>query len=174
MNSKTLPIGLLSIIAVIFLAIGGFFTLGGVVNTGSSIPRGLYIKIDKPLAANRYVTFCPPNRPDFQDALKRGLIGAGNCPEGFGKMMLKVVAKRKNVVTINADGVYVNDFLLPNSQPLAQNKSGQPMPRLSLERYELKEDEVLLMSDSASAPFDGRYFGVIDVEQIDSVISKLF
>ena len=173
MNSKSMPIALISMIAIVLLVIGGFFTLGGVVNTSSSIPRGLYTKIDKPLSVGRYVNFCPPNRPDFQEALKQGQISAGSCPDGFGKIMLKVAAKRKNVVTINAEGVYVNDTLLPNSQPLTQNKNGRPLPKLNLNRYELKEDEVLLMSDSNKDTFDGRYFGVIDVEQIDSVLSPL-
>jgi conjugative transfer signal peptidase TraF len=163
-----------SIAAVLIFVCGIFFTMGGIVNTSSNIPPGLYWKVDKPLAIGKAVIFCPPNRSEFQEARNRGYISAGSCPNNFGNMMLKVAAKRKNTVTINESGVYVNNVFQPQSKPLAQDKEGRPMPTLALENYELKDNEILLMSDSADDPFDGRYFGLIDSDQIDSVISPVF
>jgi type IV secretory pathway protease TraF len=69
--------------------------------------------------------------------------------------------------------VYVNDVFYPQSKPLAQDREGRFMPQLTLDHYELKENEILLMSDSADDPFDGRYFGLIEVDQVDSVISPI-
>ena len=172
MSKSLISITIAATLAI--LIVGGFFTLGGIVNTSNSVPPGLYRKVDKPLGLGKIVVFCPPNRPDFQEALKRGYIEPGSCPDGFGGMMLKVAAKRKNVVSINESGVTVNDALLPASKPLSKDREGRPMPFITLDRYELKDNEVLLMSDSAGEPYDGRYFGVIEADQIGSVIVPLF
>jgi conjugative transfer signal peptidase TraF len=174
MNINKTSMLLLSIATIVILMCGVFFTMGGIVNNSSSIPSGLYWKVDKPLAIGKIVVFCPPNRKEFQEALNRGYIGTGCCPDGFGNMMLKVAAKRKDRVTINNSGVYVNDVLYPQSQPLAKDREGRPMTALTLDHYELKENEILLMSDSNDDPFDSRYFGLIDTAQVDSVISPIF
>jgi conjugative transfer signal peptidase TraF len=168
MNKTLMMFG--SIAAILLLLCGGFFTMGGIVNTSSTIPTGLYKKVDEPLTIGKIVVFCPPNKPEFQAARDRGAIKPGSCPDNFGNMMLKVAAKYKNKVTVNDSGVTVNGVLYPQSKPLAQDREGRVMPRLKLDNYELKENEVLLMSDSNDDPFDGRYFGVIDVGQVDSII----
>jgi conjugative transfer signal peptidase TraF len=170
MNMNKTSIMLVSIAAILLLLCGGFFTMGGLVNTSSTIPSGLYWKVDKPLTIGKTVVFCPPNKPEFQAARDSGAIKPGSCPDNFDNMMLKVAAKYKNKVTINDSGVTVNDVLYPQSKPLVEDREGRIMPALKLDHYELKENEVLLMSDSNDDPFDGRYFGVIDVGQIDSVI----
>ena len=139
------------------------------MNDESSIPKGLYWKVDKPLAISKAVVFCPPNLPEFQEARSKHYISDGSCPDNFDNMMLKIAAKFKYKVTINEHGVYVNDVLYPNSKPLSHDQNGLAMPALSMYQYELKENELLLMSDSDKS-FDGRYFGVINVEQIGSVI----
>ena len=174
MNLSKSFISAFVIVAAVILVVGGFFTLGGIVNTSQSVPPGLYRKVDKPLGLGKIVVFCPPNRPDFQEALKRGYIQPGSCPDGFGSVMLKVAAKRKNIVTINENGVSVNDTLLPESKPLSKDKEDRPMPVIVLDRYELKDNEVLLMSGSTGEPYDGRYFGIIEADQISSVIVPLF
>ncbi len=173
-NEKKLPLLTLSLAAIVLLAIGLFFTLGGIVYTGSNIPAGLYLRVDKPLGMGKLVTFCPPDEPVFQAARKNGLIGNGSCPNGYECLMFTVAGKRKDVVTINAAGVTVNEKLLSASTPLMQDKEGRAMPALTLGHYELKENEVLLMAGSGKDAFDSRYFGVVDVKQVDSVISPLF
>ncbi|MEQ1545558.1 conjugative transfer signal peptidase TraF [Methyloglobulus sp.] len=170
MNINKPSMLLMSIAAILLLVCGGFFTMGGIVNTRSTIPTGLYRKVDEPLTIGKIVVFCPPNKPEFQAARDRGAIKPGSCPDNFDNMMLKVAAKYKNKVTINDSGVMVNDVLYPQSKPLAQDREGRVIPKLKLDNYELKENEVLLMSDSNDDSFDGRYFGVIDVGQVDSVI----
>lgn len=173
MNENKSSILLVSIAAMLLLLCGGFFTMGGLVNTRTTVPAGLYWKVDKPLAVGKIVLFCPPNRPEFQAARENGWIGSGNCPDNFEQLMLKVAAKYKNTVTINDSGVYVNNVLYPQSKPSEKDKEGRAMPILTLDNYELKENEILLMSDASGEPFDGRYFGLIDVEQVDSVVSPI-
>lgn len=174
MNISKALILIVSPFAILLLAGGIFFTMGGIVNTGTSIPAGLYWKVDKPLAIGKTVVFCPPNQPAFQAARERGLISGGSCPDNFASMMLKVAGKRKDIVTINEQGVTVNEVLLPHSKPLTDDKTGQTMPAATLNQYELKDNEVLLMSESADYPFDSRYFGSVNTDQIDSVISPIF
>jgi conjugative transfer signal peptidase TraF len=159
MNEHKTSLLLVSIASILLLLCGGFFTMGGIVNTGSSIPPGLYLKVDKPVAIGKAKT--------------RKYIGSGDCPDNFDNMLLKVAAKYKDTVTINDAGVSVNESPYPNSKPLAQDNEGQPMPALTIKNYELKENELLLMSDSVDNPFDSRYFGIINVEQIDSVIKPI-
>jgi conjugative transfer signal peptidase TraF len=173
-KEKKLAVLPIAIIIAIVLICGAFFTMGGIVYTGPNIPAGLYLKVDKPLGIGKLVTFCPPDLPVFHEAKKNGYISDGSCPNGFECLMLKVAGKRKDIVTINESGVYVNDKLLAESKPLIQDKEGRAMPALMLDHYELKEKEVLLMSDAGNHPFDGRYFGIVDVAQVDSVISPLF
>ena len=163
-----------SITAILLLLCGAFFILGGIVNTDTNVAPGLYWKVDKPLGIGKTVVYCPPNLPAFQDARSRGLLEGGNCPDNYASMILKVAAKMKDIVSIGEDGVTVNDVLLPKSKPLMQDDEGQPMPLLSLNHYELKDNEILLMSDAPGTPFDSRYFGVIDADQVDSVITPLF
>lgn len=174
MNNNKATMMLVSIAVILLLLCGAFFTMGGIINTQSTVPPGLYWKIDKPLSLGKIVVFCPPNRQEFQEARKRGYINPGSCPDNFDTMMLKVAAKYKDKVTISDSGVTVNDAILPQSKPLAQDLEGRLMPVLALDHYELKENEVLLMSDSNDQPFDGRYFGLINVEQVESVISPTF
>ncbi|MSS76758.1 MAG: conjugative transfer signal peptidase TraF [Methyloglobulus sp.] len=171
MNMNKTLLMLVSIAAILLLVCGGFFTMGGLVNTSSTIPAGLYWKVDEPLTLGKIVVFCPPNKAEFQAARDSGIIKSGSCPDNFDNMILKVAAKYKNKVTIDDSGVTVNDVLYPQSKALVEDREGWIMPALKLDHYELKENEVLLMSDSNDDPFDGRYFGVIDVGQIDSVIS---
>jgi conjugative transfer signal peptidase TraF len=173
MNANKTTIIFVSIASFLLLLCGGFFTMGGIVNTGSSIPPGLYWKVEKPLAIGKTVVFCPPNRPEFQEAKTRKYIGTGECPDNFGSMMLRVAAKFKDTITINNSGVYVNDAPYPNSKPLVQDNEGRSMPALTMDHYELKENELLLMSGSVDNPFDSRYFGLITVDQVDSVIKPI-
>ena len=173
MSANKSSILLVSIAAIMLLLCGGFFTMGGMVNTDSTVPPGLYWKVDKPLGIGKIVLFCPPNRPEFQMARDNGWIGSGNCPDNFDQLLLKVAAKYKNTVTINDSGVYVNNVALPQSKPLEKDQEGRTMPVLTLNNYELRENEILLMSNASGEPFDGRYFGLIDVEQVDSVVSPI-
>jgi conjugative transfer signal peptidase TraF len=163
-----------SVVALLLLIYGAFITMGGVINTSSGIPPGFYLKVDKPLAVGKTVMFCPPNKAEFQDALKRDLISAGSCPDGFNNMMLKIAAMSGAKITINENGVYVDNILQPESKPKQQGEDGQPMPLMLIDNYELKDGEILLLSDSNGDAFDGRYFGQIHSEQVDSVISPVF
>ena len=153
------------------LAFGvGCYAVGARVNTTKSIPVGVYLSSSTPVGKGAYVMFCPPEIDLFDDARKRGYIGGGFCPGGYGYLMKKVMALKGDVVTVADEGVRVNGELLPLSAPIKADKAGRPLPFYSASFYELGNSEVLLMSDVSSTSFDGRYFGPINVSQIKTAI----
>jgi conjugative transfer signal peptidase TraF len=157
------------------LALGIVCYAAGVrVNTTRSIPVGLYLTSSAPVHKGAYVLFCPPPSAVFDEARQRRYIGGGSCPSGYGYMMKKVLAAKADAIDVADDGVRVNGELLPLSVPLKADKAGRPMPRYQANSFELKNSEVLLMSDVSSTSFDSRYFGPIDVAHIKSVIEPVF
>lgn len=140
------------------------------VNTTPSIPVGLYRISRAPVAKGAYVMFCPPQTRTFALARRRGYVGAGPCPGGYGYLMKKVSAAKADVVSFAADGVRVNGALLAFSAPLRVDQGGRALPRYRAAQRGLKSSEVLLMSDVSRTSFDARYFGPLSVAQIEAVI----
>lgn len=81
---------------------------GARINSSHSIPRGLYWTSSAPVAPGRYVMFCPPQLGVFEEARRRGYIGTGFCPGGYGYMMKKVLGTGNDAVSVAPDGVRVN------------------------------------------------------------------
>lgn len=157
--------------ALAVIVLGGLLNWAGArVNTSGSIPLGLYWRIDAPVVKGAYVMFCPPQLDIFDDAHRRGYIGAGYCPGGVGYLMKKVVGTTDDIVSVAGDGVRVNGRLLPFSIPLNADGRGRPMPRFESDRYVLSEFQLLLMSDINSKSFDARYFGPVQRKQVRDVI----
>jgi conjugative transfer signal peptidase TraF len=144
------------------------------INTSKSIPVGLYITSSASVEKGSYVLVCPPQFGVFDEAKKRGYIGAGFCPGGYGYVMKRVLAAKDDTVTVADDGVRVNGDLLPLSAPIRTDKVGRPLPRYRVGAYVLGDDELLLMSDASATSFDGRYFGPIKRSQIEAVIRPIF
>jgi conjugative transfer signal peptidase TraF len=164
-----------TIAGVIFLFLSAVaYAVGLRVNTTKSIPVGIYMTSSRSVEKGVYVMFCPPQVQIFKDAKERGYIGAGFCPGRYGYMMKRILAAKNDTVTINNDGVRVNDVLLAHSMPLTVDTAGRPLPRFNTDNYTLNRLELLLMSDVSGTSFDGRYFGPINRSQIVTVIRPVF
>lgn len=160
---------------VIFLLLSAAaYAIGLRVNTTKSIPVGIYMTSSRPVQKGAYVLFCPSQIRIFEEARERGYIGAGFCPGGYGYMMKRILAAKKDTVTVNKDGVRVNNVLLVHSAPLATDSAGRPLPIFQADGYTLNSSELLLMSDVSGTSFDGRYFGPINNSQIVTVIRPVF
>jgi conjugative transfer signal peptidase TraF len=157
----------------VFMVCGLVYAAGIRLNTTPSIPLGVYRLTNEPLVKGAYVLFCPPPAAVFDLAKARGYLGAGYCPGGYGQLMKKVLAVQDDVVVIGTDGVRVNGQLLPLSAPIKADGAGRPLPDYKASRV-LGSTEVLVMSDSNSGSFDGRYFGPIQRSQIQGVIRPIF
>jgi conjugative transfer signal peptidase TraF len=163
---------LLALISLTLLTLS-FKLLGLYINTTRSIPLGLYKSVNQKPRKGAYVIFCPPKNEIFDIAMERGYIGVGLCVGGYGYMMKQVVALEKDKFLVSADGVSVNDTLLPFSQPLLTDGLGRKLPQINQEKAEIPKNYLLLMSDSPNS-FDGRYFGLINKKQVKSVIKPLY
>jgi len=144
------------------------------VNTTPSVPVGLYRITDDPLAKGRLVIFCPPESAVFDEALRRGYLGAGFCPGGYGLLIKKIVAAAGDRVSISDQGVTINGRAVPHSAPMVADPSGRPLPAYRVEHLTLTERQVLLLSDFSPRSFDARYFGAIDRRQVRGVLTPLF
>jgi conjugative transfer signal peptidase TraF len=157
----------------VLMAWGLIYAAGIRVNTTPSIPLGLYQLTSEPLVKGAYVLICPPPSLVFVMAKARGYVGAGFCPGGYGQLIKRLVAAKDDQVTINAEGVAVNGQRLPLSKPIKLDGGSRPLPHY-VKSWVLDSDEVLVMSDSNSGSFDGRYFGSIQRSQIEGVIYPVF
>lgn len=144
------------------------------VNITPSVPVGLYRITDDPLAKGRLVIFCPPESAVFDEALRRGYLGAGFCPGGYGTLIKKILAAQGDRVSVSAQGVTINGERVPNSAQVSADPSGRPLPAYRADRWVLADQQVLLLSDFSPRSFDGRYFGAIDIRQIRGVLTPVF
>jgi conjugative transfer signal peptidase TraF len=106
-------------------------------------------------------------------AKDRGYLSAGFCPGGYGHLMKKILAAKNDFVAIGKDGVQVNGRLLALSEPFQADGAGRALPHY-MASWVLGRDEFLLMSDSNSGSFDGRYFGSINRQHIEGVLRPIF
>jgi conjugative transfer signal peptidase TraF len=163
-----------AIVGSVFLAMGMVcYAVGARINTSKSIPVGLYWMTERHIEKGEYVLLCPPPNNVFDEAKKRGYFGAGFCPGDYEYLMKKILAAKKDKVSISDDGVRVNGDLLPFSTPLSADKQGRPLPVLRGE-YRLGDSDLLLMTDVSPISFDSRYFGIVNRSQIKGVIRPVF
>jgi conjugative transfer signal peptidase TraF len=134
------------------------------VNHTDSFPKGVYRSVSKSPQVGDLVTFRPPDWPVFVLARERGYISEGEL------MLKRIVAVPGDLVSIDAGGVTVNGFTIPHSAPRNTDLAGRPMPVLHLDAYRLTPYEVLLLSDYSPISFDGRYFGPVSRDQIQTVV----
>jgi conjugation peptidase TraF. Serine peptidase. MEROPS family S26C len=160
---------LVSVSVIMAVVCGMGYAAGLRINTTKSIPVGLYKISVKAPEKGDYVIFCPPEKPIFSLAHKRGYIGSGFCPGGYGEMMKQILAAKGDEVSYRNEGVYVNGRLLPFSKPLSVDPSGRELPAVR-EVQRLDDTELLLMTDRSPASFDARYFGAIAKSQVISTI----
>ena len=165
---------LIIVLTFYYLLLAVLSAIGVRVNTTKSIPVGLYWKSHHPIEKGAYVEYCPPQVDVFVEAKKRGYLGSGICAGDYSFLMKRIAAVSSDRVSITADGVTVNDHLLPYSVPLVSDKDGQLMPRPQSDHFILGNSEVLLMSDVSRTSFDGRYFGAVNRAQIMTVIVPVF
>lgn len=171
--AKKLGIAVAIILSVLLMQGVFLYLIGARVNTTSSIPVGLYWRVNQAVGKGAYVMFCPPQVQVFEQAKQRGYIGSGICPGGYGYMMKRVLGTTNDHIEVGVDGVRVNGRLLNLSMPLVTDGSARPMPRFQSDRYVLSEYQLLLMGDLNAKSFDGRYFGPVQRGQVKEVIVPL-
>lgn len=168
-----LSITIISVMAAINMLLLLFFLSGLYINTSNSIPFGIYYQSLRPIAKGEYVLFCAPDTTLFHDGLMRGYLTAGFCPGHQGYMLKQVAALSGDVVSSTADGVWVNGHHLPFSRPLPSDGWHRPLSHFFSHDYRLGASEVLVMTNQNPLSFDSRYFGLLQISNIKTVIKPL-
>jgi conjugative transfer signal peptidase TraF len=130
------------------------------VNLTPSMPLGIYRLEALPsnaFARGAFVVACAP-----ADAAalgrNRGYLARGPCP-GDTEQLLKVVAGVPgDEVTVSTLGVDINGCVLPNSAPLAFDRSDRPLKAWPLGRYHLGPNQLWLYTGNPRS-WDSRYWG---------------
>lgn len=172
-NSKALTRCLLTASIGIFATAALAGLLGARVNTTGSYPPGLYWLTGEEPRKGALVIACPPDVEAVAEGFRRGYIGAGFCPGGYGYVIKKIVGLPGDRVTVTGQGVSVNGEAIPNSTLREADSMGNPLP-LREAAYTLGTAQVLLMSDYSPKSFDGRYFGPIEQTGIKGVLRPVF
>lgn len=140
------------------IALLGF--AGGLrLNTTPSAPIGLWRiePLERTVAVGDLVFVCPPDRPAFDLATKRGYLPHGLCPGGFAPLIKSVAALAGQDISVAAT-VTIDGAPLPKSDLHAADAAGRPLPPYSGGR--VPAGSIFLHSDFGGS-FDSRYFGPV-------------
>ncbi|HAU0967552.1 TPA: conjugative transfer signal peptidase TraF [Legionella pneumophila] len=165
-----ISIFLLSILSAVIL----LMAIGFRINLTDSIPIGLYRITSINNLKNNFVIFCPEDKPAFQLARDRGYIDSGLCPGGYGYLMKKIVAIKGDKISITDEGVFVNHQRISFSKPISTDGMNRPLPQWRTRDYQLKEDEILTMTNQSAWSFDSRYYGPVHMGQIKGMITPVW
>lgn len=144
------------------------------LNLTGSLPVGLYFASGAAPVRGALVLAClPPGVAAF--ATERGYVPrGGTCPGGAVPVGKPVLAIRGDTVTVTPSGLLVNGVPVPNSQPLAADRKGRPLPRLAVGRYVVGPGELWVVSPYSRLSFDSRYFGAVETAQVRASLLLLW
>lgn len=157
---------------VALLAAGGLAGLR--LNLTGSLPVGVYLASRAAPTRDAIVLSClRPNVAAF--AKERGYVPrGGGCPGGVLPVGKPIVAVAGDTVTVTPTGLLVNGRPVPNSQPLAADRQGRPLPRLAVGRYVVRPGALWVVSSYSRYSFDSRYFGAVETRQVRASVRQLW
>ncbi|MFW5498413.1 MULTISPECIES: conjugative transfer signal peptidase TraF [unclassified Maridesulfovibrio] len=165
MKKLLLILFFLHALGVVFL----LHELGFRFNFTDSMPHGIYQIVPGKPGRGDLITFSiTEDNPYFQISLERNYLGLnGNRP------LLKTLAGLPgDSVDISAEGVCINSELLPHTQARSSDRYGRQLP-IFLNSTVIPSSKSLALSTYTENSFDGRYFGLVDMDQVRRVIPIL-
>ena len=139
-----------------FLGLIAGWVFGIRLNLTPSLPRGFYITSHSPSA--NLVEFCPQGAA-ASISLSRQYRTAGVCPDGGAPLLKPAVAFPGDHVEVSADGIRVNEQLLPNSAGRFRDHLQRPLDPWPYGTYKVEPGTVWVISSFNSYSFDSRYYG---------------
>ena len=132
------------------------------INLTGSIPIGVYMTVrDAPSRGSIVLACVPANVGEL--AVARGYIPRGrSCPGGAAPVGKAILALPGDTVVVTHTGLVLNGAPVPNTAALSTDRRGRPLPYLVRGSYEVRSDEVWLVSTYSPLSFDSRYFGAVD------------
>lgn len=165
---------LLKLLFISSLSVYGFILLPRVlnlwINVSSSIPYGVYKRVDKYPQKDDYILFCLEDEL-AKLSVERRYTTTGNCSFQSAPIGKKVVAAQGDLVKISKKGIEVNGKLLSKTIPSTYDLLERKMPEYSMHRY-LDNDEFVVASTKENS-YDSRYFGIVRGEQVKGVIETI-
>lgn len=165
---------LLKLLFISSLSVYGFTLLPRVlnlwINVSSSIPYGVYKKVDKYPQKDDYILFCLENEL-AKLSVERRYTTTGNCSFQSAPIGKKVVASQGDLVKIDKEGIEVNGMIISKTRPSTYDMLERRMPEYNMHRY-LDNNEFIVASAKENS-YDSRYFGIVRGEQIKGVIETI-
>lgn len=144
-----------------------------VINPTASLPRGLYWAAgDRSIERGSFVAVCVGNNEQGRFVKKYSNVTSGSCPDRYGRILKVVRGVPGDAVRFDDTGVWINDRLIPHSQPVEKDRAGLPMPHPT-GRVTLRAGEYILMGDHEKS-LDSRYLGIFHDRQIQYRLQPLF
>jgi conjugative transfer signal peptidase TraF len=140
------------------------------VNVTESLPIGIYRAVHAPLTRGAFVLACPPEWAG-KLARERGYLWSGPCPGGIARLGKQIVAVGGDTVEVSNGGLTVNGMPVPRSAPLARDPRGRVLPVLR-GRWVVPLNGVWLWAGCSARSFDSRYFGVVPLSEVRSVVES--
>ena len=136
------------------------------LNITASMPKGIYrITVKEPERGSQ-VEVCLEG--EFASlALERGYLRNGRCESGIMPLVKAFVGLPGDEVVLNDAGVYINGNLYPKSEIRAFDSQGRVLIS-QLESGVIPLNKALVLSEHEGG-FDGRYFGLVDIEGLSRV-----
>ena len=160
-------------LTVVFVLLATAYLLGIRFNTSRSVPYGFYRIVDKPVARQVYVRFCPPATVPFRLARARGYIEAGSCPSGARGLIKTVVGVPGDYYRFSDDGLVLNGHLQTNTRPLREDGAGRSLP-LNRSSGILQAGQYILMGNNVPNSYDARYYGIINEQDMTAVLEPVW
>ena len=168
-TAKLLKLLFISVLSIyVFTLLPSIFNLW--INISSSIPYGVYKRVDKYPQKEDYILFCLEDEL-AKVSVERRYTTTGYCSFQSAPIGKKVVAAQGDLVKISKDGIEVNGKLLSNTRPSTYDLLERKMPEYSMYRY-LDNNEFIVASTKENS-YDSRYFGIVRGEQIKGVIEMI-
>ena len=120
------------------------------------------------------MTVCLPDGAALRQAMQRGYIASGACPDGAEPLVKPVAAVTGDLVTVSANGISVNATQVANTAALAQDEAGRLLHPMAARSYRVAPNELWLLSGRNPRSFDSRYFGAVPVANVLGVAHPLW
>ena len=131
-------------------------------NLSASMPLGLYLPTERSLLPGEIVAVCLPAAMATL-ARERGYLHRGACPTGVQPVLKRIAAVAGDVVTVQPEGVRINDTRIPHSQVATQDRQGRTLPHAPWGTMTLQRHQLWLMSTQHPHSLDSRTFGVVSI-----------
>src|SRR5207244_12216042 len=105
----------------------------------------------------------------------RGYVPRGEeCPKGVAPIGKPVAAIAGDTVAVTLAGLFVNGVAVPNSQALATDRKGRPLPQMRIARFVVERGTIWIVSSYSRFSFDSRYFGAIEGWRVRAALRPLW